>query len=343
MVSFLLTAFAPPPPDPTEMYEVVCRQFASHRTGYFRESIGSGSDPDAVMFNWGLGVVLSAENALARLDPSRKPRLVLVISMAETYWNPQGPVPGFDVNPGPPFPEDRYYDDNAWMAMALVESYEVTGDRHCLELAGKAIDYCLSGLDRSLGGGIYWRENHKESKNTCSNGPTAAACLAVYRHTKEPRLLAAAQDIYAWTKKNLQDPKTHLFWDNMRQDGSVDKTFWSYNTALMIRAAKGLAQATGQSRFGEDAAVMQRAAMAKWLKPAGVIDDETQFAHLLFENLDPGSFDYRQYAATLAASRNNEGLFGTRWGQRAGSKSQMLHQAAAIRALAVAELWSRAK
>lgn len=343
MYSLVLTMIARPQKDPAAIYDQICRVFASSRAGFFRESVGEGSDSGTVMYNWGLGVVLSAENALARLDKSRIPRLKAVVSMAESYWNPTGPVAGFDVNPGPPFPNDRYYDDNAWMAMALVETFEITGDRRCLDLAKRALDYCLSGMDTNLGGGIYWKETNKASKNTCSNGPTAAACLAVYRHTKDPDLVQTARDIYSWTKSHLQDPATGLLWDNVRLDGRFEKTTWSYNTALMIRAAHGLAEATGETQYRSDAKAMQIAAIVKWIKPNGVIDDETQFAHLLFENLEPQSFDYRKCAGVLRESVDSKGLFGTRWGQTAGAKSQMLHQASAIRALATAALWDKSR
>ena len=329
------------PPEPAEVYETICTQFASPRKGYFRESVGGDSNPNTIMYNWGLGVVLSAENALAQLDKKRIPRLKETMKMVESYWNPNGPVAGFDVNPGPPYPNDRYYDDNAWMVMALVETYELTHDPRALELAEKSLVYCLSGLDDKLGGGIYWKETDKASKNTCSNGPTAAACLALYKHTKDPKLIKTAEEIYAWTKKTLQDPDSKLYWDNINLDGKVEKTTWSYNSALMLRAARGLAQTTGKAEYKKDTEELQAASMKKWLKPHGVIDDEVQFAHLLFENLDPAVFDHQAYAKTLLESRSPEGLFGHRWGLKAGEKNLMLHQASAVRALAIAKLWSK--
>jgi hypothetical protein len=77
------------------------------------------------------------------------------------------------------------------------------------------------------------------------------------------------------------------------------------------------------------------------VRPDGVIDDELQFAHLLFENLDPRKFDAAKSIRRLLGSAGTAGLFGTRWGQEAKAKNMMIIQASAIRALAVHELRSR--
>ena len=168
-------------------------------------------------FNWGVGVLISAMSAAAAKDPAWRKDLREYVEATRVYWNPAGPVAGYDVLPMPK-DADRYYDDNAWMVLALVEASEVLADPKLLVYAGEALAYVLSGRDAKLGGGIYWRESPKESKNTCSNGPSAAACLAVYEKTRDPQLLSAAKELYAWTKAHLQDPADRLFWDAQRLD-----------------------------------------------------------------------------------------------------------------------------
>lgn len=303
-------------------------------SGFVREKLGSAQP----VFNWGLGVFLSADNALARLNPARKAVLRRDLAMAERYWNGTG----FDVQPGPNFPNDLYYDDNAWMVLALVESYEILKERHWLDLAGKALAFVLSGRDRALGGGIWWRTADRRTKNTCSNGPSAAACLAVFQHTRDPKLLENARGLYSWTVERLRDPSDALFWDNIARDGTVEPTKWSYNTALMIRAARGLARATGEARYSEDVAAMERAARARWVRPDGRIDDEIQFAHLLFENITLSPAASSRAVESLLAGRDGEGNFGARWGvSHSSGPVMLLHQASAVRALAEAELLGR--
>lgn len=325
-----------------ELWTGLVPRYRIHDSIFLAESVGGDSNPSQPMFNWGIGVTLSAENSLAKLDSSRKSRLTQVLMMCERYWNPQGPVPGFDVLPDKKGDQDRYFDDNAWMVMALVDSYEITRDPRWLKSAEASLTYVLSGEDDKLGGGIYWKEREKTSKNTCSNGPAAAACLAVYRNSKNPQHLAKAQQIYSWTKAKLLAPDG-LYWDNIRLDGSLDKTQWSYNSALMLRTAKELAQITGKSVYCEDAEKLESACIKRWVKADGTIDDELQFAHLLFENLDPKNFDAKGCVSKLLEGRNSAGFFGTRWGKTSEGKHQIIHQASAVRALATYELLRRRK
>jgi predicted alpha-1,6-mannanase (GH76 family) len=182
-----------------------------------------------------------------------------------------------------PKPTDRYYDDNEWMVLALVETYQVLGDQKYLDWAQAALRYAFSGEDLKLGGGIYWRESDKKSKNTCSNAPAAAAALAVYHQTKSSRLLRDAIRIYGWTKRHLQDPQDYLMWDGISLDGTIGKGKWSYNTGLMIRTAADLYMCTKNKAYLEDVKQMQTASAKKWLVN-GRLADEGRFAHLLMES-----------------------------------------------------------
>ena len=306
--------------------------YLNPETGYYQES-NSEKFP---CYNWGVGVTLSALNSVARLDPAGLPRLRAYLEKVDSYWNPQGPVPGYDVQPNKNGDQDRYYDDNAWMVMALVESYEITGNPKWLERAKESLKYVLSGEDEKLGGGIYWKEREKTSKNTCSNGPSAAACLAVFRHTHEQKLLEKAKTLYGWTKKTLQAPDG-LYWDNIQLGGKIDSTKWSYNSALMLRTSKELAAITHEPSYARDAERLEAASLRRWVKPDGTIDDELQFAHLLFENLDPKKIDAKKCIEKLVEGRGPDGFFGTRWGKPSTGKHQLLHQASALRAIAVYE------
>lgn len=308
--------------------------FYNAETGYYREE----STTKDKAFNWTLGVVLSSQNAMAKLDKANIPKLVSTLEKADTYWNPKGPVAGFDVLPGSPPPNDRYYDDNAWMVMSLVESYEITKDSRWLDRAKQALTFVLSGEDAKLGGGIYWREKEKASKNTCSNGPSAAACMAVYAVDAKPELLEKAKSIYQWTKKNLQDPADGLYWDNLSLGGKVEKTKWTYNSALMLRSAKALFAVTKDAAYKSDADLLEKACVARWVKADGSIDDEMPFAHLLFENLDPHSFDAALCINRLKAFANSDGVFPHRWSAEGKPSSKLLVQASALRAIAMTEL-----
>ncbi|HMS54477.1 MAG TPA: glycoside hydrolase family 76 protein [Fimbriimonadaceae bacterium] len=271
-------------------------------------------------FNWGVGVMLSALNSAAKHNPKFRPWLREYADASRVYWN-QG---GYDVLPVPK-PLDRYYDDNAWMALALVETYEVLGDKKYLTWARGALDFALEG--ESKDGGIFWRESDRASRNTRSNAPTAVACLAVSRHTKEKRLVDKARELTLWTRKHLEDPSDGLYWDNLGNDGRIDKTKWTYNTALMIRAIHEL-KLDGLDR-------VMRSSQRHWLRD-GKIADPGRFSHLLLEawvSVEGVRPEYKRALEIVSGARSSNGHYPDHWAKLSVPKNpEILDQASFARA-----------
>lgn len=306
--------------------------------------------PSEPSYTWGVGVLVSALNAAAKVDSRFYGVLEQTIEDTRSYWNPKGPVAGYDVHPMPK-PMDRYYDDNEWMVLALVDSSKITGEQKYLRYAKETFAYVLSGLDSKLGGGVYWRETEKTSKNTCSNGPAAAAALALFDATKDSSYLKAAVDIYGWTKANLRDPDDGLYWDNINLKGRVERTKWSYNTALMLRSATELYRFTKKRGYADDACEMQKASLAKWVDPDGSLRDDGKFVHLLLENwirtfrVVPGAADpteaiQKGLTRLHDLSRDSLGHYGNRWDKTPidgpYSPFKLIDQASAARAFLIA-------
>ncbi|MDR3687889.1 MAG: glycoside hydrolase family 76 protein [Fimbriimonas sp.] len=303
--------------------------------------------PSQPAFTWGVGVMLSALNAASRWDPKLKPLLREYADGTRVYWNSIGPVPGYDVLPCPK-PVDRYYDDNAWMVMALVEASDTLKDRKYLQWAQETLAYVLSGEDDKLGGGIYWRESDKNGKNCCANGPSVAAMLAVYGRTKDAALLDHAEKLYSWTKEHFQDPEDHLFWDGESLSGHVEKYKWSYNTGLMLRSASELARITRKQSYADDASEIASSSVKHWFVPeTGALNDEGKFAHLLMDAWTIFKRDLPDQASLLpdlskpladlhAVGRTESGFYGGRWGRKDDPKEasfELIDQASAVRAL----------
>lgn len=278
-------------------------------------------DKKQAAFNWGVGVMLSALNAAAKHHPKYKPWLAEYTEASHTYWN-QG---GYDVLPAPK-PLDRYYDDNAWMALALCETYEVLGERKYLERARGALDFALSGEAKE--GGIYWRESDKASRNTCSNAPTAAACLALSRHFDGAKLKEKARQLFDWTRKHFEDPADGLFWDSLSNSGRLDKTKWTYNTALMIRTALELSERQLAEKW-------VAASKKRWLLE-GRIADPGRFAHLLLEAwlaANPTDPDAKRALELVAGRRTGSGFYPSHWSKdQVPDNPEILDQAAIARA-----------
>lgn len=283
--------FAPLAPVAISNAEDISR--ASITPGLYHQSFPA--DPKALPyeFMWGNGVQFSALVGATRYNPAKyRPIMDALAKGLERYWDAAAPVPGFDAYFSSPDGDDKYYDDNQWLTLGYAEAYRVTRDPKYLQWARKTHNFALSGLDDKLGGGIYWYQNKKDSKNTCSNAPAAAGALALYELGEKGQLEQARQ-LVEWTQKNLQDPADGLFWDNKKLDGTIEKTKWTYNTALMIRSNLGLWRITGQSKYLQDARKQSDASLKYWIDPAtGGLKDGAKFNHLMSEAL------LETYAAT---------------------------------------------
>ena len=309
--------------------------------------------PDKPAVMWGCGVQLSALAVAVRTDAVWKPRLLDYVAAMDRYWTDHNLtiIGGYDVLPGPKS-LDRYYDDNEWIVIAMAEGYDVTADSALKARAEKAMGFVLSGEDKKLGGGIYWHEQDKKSKNTCSNAPAIVAAMRLFQLTRRQEYLITARRLTLWTSAHLQDTDS-LYWDNIKLDGVIDKTKWSYNTGLMLRANCLLYQETHERSYLEEAQRLAHAAEAHWVKPeTGAIADDGKFAHLLCEAfLSLSDMESDAAAATHWRTmvrcalifvhdqvRDMNGHYGNRWetpATEALMKATLLDQASAARAFLV--------
>lgn len=310
-----------------EALAVIERDLRVPDTPFYAEDWQANPDHQAQpAFMWGAGVQLTALAAAASVEPERHiPSLRSFADALQHYWVVHDGIGGFDVLPGPK-PVDRYYDDNVWIVLGLTETYELTGDDRYLEEAEATFAFVMSGEDDVLGGGIYWHEQGKETKNTCSNAPSVVAALRLYQVTAKPEYLETAERLYAWTNRWLQDPSDGLYWDNVALNGEVDERKYTYNTALMIRANALFHAVTGEASYLGEAQRIARAAEAHWLaeRDEGIaIADGGRFAHMLLEaflavedqDSDPrwSAIAQRTLAFVHAQVRDPHGRYANRW------------------------------
>jgi predicted alpha-1,6-mannanase (GH76 family) len=148
---------------------------------------------------------------------------------------------------------DRYYDDNVWLALDFCELYMLTRKPEYLEKSVKTWQFVLSGWDDKLDGGIYWCEQKKRSKNTCSNAPASVLAFKLYEATCDSSYFIWGLRIYNWTKTNLQDTTDYLYFDNISLTGRVDKRKYTYNSGQMLQSAAMLYKLTGDKAYLEEA------------------------------------------------------------------------------------------
>lgn len=144
---------------------------------------------------------------------------------------------------------DRFYDDNIWIGIDFVDFYSMKKDPDALQQARDIWSFLESGRDDKLGGGIYWCEQRKKSKNACSNAPASVLALKLYQATGEAEFLNRGKALYEWTYTHLRDTADQLYFDNLSVEGKLDKRKYAYNSGQMIQAGVLLYQLTGEERY----------------------------------------------------------------------------------------------
>jgi hypothetical protein len=173
----------------------------------------------------------------------------------ERYWDPRGSAPAYSSDVlGTRLGGDRYYDDNAWVGLALVQLERMRPGSGHLDRAEELFRFAASGWDQRGGpnsGGVFWVEQHhgtgarRHDRNTVSNAPNAELGLHLAELRGAPvgtPGFVGAQDMYEWVlavldaSRESDSSATGLFWDKLRGDGTLDKTLWSYNQGSMVGA-----------------------------------------------------------------------------------------------------------
>jgi len=134
-----------------------------------------------------------------------------------------------------------YYDDMAWLALALERAARVAGvDRpKALE---KLSEQFLNAWVPEDGGGIPWRKQD-QFFNAPANGP-AAIFLARYDR------LRRAQQMSDWIDETLIDPETHLVFDGIK-GGSMVRAQYTYCQGVVLGLETELAARTEDADHAE--------------------------------------------------------------------------------------------
>lgn len=156
---------------------------------------------------------------------------------------------------------NNYYDDMAWLALALERAGRLTGVARPRALHRLADQFLTSWVPED-GGGIPWRKQD-QFFNAPANGP-AAIFLARY----EDRL-RRAQQMADWIDETLIDPETHLVFDGIK-GGSLVRAQYTYCQGVVLGAESELAARTDDPRHAERVRRLV-AAVAEHMAPDGII------------------------------------------------------------------------
>jgi hypothetical protein len=227
------------------------------------------------------------------------------LAALEQYWDPTRDPPAYasDVR-GTRRGGDRYYDDNAWVGLALIQLERLRPGSGHLDRAEELFRFAASGWDRRdvcSPGGVFWVEQgsgagaRNHDRNAVSNAPNAELGL----HLAELRGMPAPKhgsvgpkEMYEWVLTTLDVsrdsdlPATGLFWDKIRSDCTLDKTLWSYNQGSMIGANVLLARVeeSVQAPYLGHAEAIARKAL-NYFGDNGYVRQPPAFNAIFFRNL----------------------------------------------------------
>lgn len=230
--------------------------FDEQHTVTYLASEEQANIPNQFSYLWPYSGTFSAVNALFEATHDKKYKKLLdsrVLPGLEEYFDTQRVPNAYSSYIRTAPASDRFYDDNVWLGIDFTDTYQMTQEQKYLNKAQLIWKFIESGTDSILGGGIYWCEQKKESKNTCSNAPGSVLALKLFKATNDSSYFEKGKKLYEWTQRNLQDSADYLYFDNIRLDGKIGKAKFAYNSGQMMQSAALLYQLTKNPIYLKDA------------------------------------------------------------------------------------------
>ena len=230
--------------------------FDEQHTVTYLASEEQANIPNQFSYLWPYSGTFSAVNALFEATHDKKYKKLLdsrVLPGLEEYFDTQRVPNAYSSYIRTAPASDRFYDDNVWLGIDFTDTYQMTQEPKYLDKAQLIWKFIESGTDSILGGGIYWCEQKKESKNTCSNAPGSVLALKLFKATNDSSYFEKGKKLYEWTQRNLQDPKDHLYFDNIALNKKIGRAKFAYNSGQMMQSAALLYQLTKNPIYLKDA------------------------------------------------------------------------------------------
>ena len=214
-----------------------------------------------------------------------------------------------------------YYDDMAWMALALLRADEVAGV-DTAELVAELWADIRSGWD-DRHGGMVWRRGDTYT-NTPANAPAAILAARLHRRHGDPGDLDWARRILHWQQSTLVDPDSGLVWDGVHpgSDSAPRRELYTYNHGTVVGAEVELFRLTGErshlqrARRTAGAALDRLVDRAAGLLPAEGAGDGGLFKGILVRYLadltvaDPDQDDHVTRRVLASLRRNGSAVAG---------------------------------
>jgi hypothetical protein len=301
---------------------------------------------------WPFSQALAASLDLARAEgggSDEQARVSSMLGALQRYWSTSPPVAGYAELPVEPR-GSRYYDDNSWLGLALLDAAGVLRQPALETKAQAALRFVESGWDTRTQvpcpGGVFFVETRSDTyRAATSTAPAAELAAELFRATRDRADLAFAERAYSWMQRCLRGANG-LYADHIDTDGTVQPTDWSYNQGSMIAAGVQLWRATGRRRYLDDAVATAHRLLAFARTPPA--REPIYLMAIMFDDLRQLDAASDVPGLRAAAQRYADGI----WSHDRNPHSNLvafkrrhfsllLEQAAAVRLYADLALWPR--
>jgi hypothetical protein len=264
-------------------YNALQRYFRVPGTSLYRET-SPWTGGNAYSYLWPFSRALVGTLALAGV-PSRLVGGASYMSAVQDclngltqYWDAAANPPAYDSYVVSAGGGDKFYDDNAWVALALVEHHRMGLDAtgSSLTLADRLFSFAASGWDQLASdphpGGVFWVQqgaglgltNHDRGAGLNAGNAKLGFNLhdltGLAAYSGDGAVVAAAgslgaTNMFNWVNHYLDSTRTGtgLYWNAVRRDGSIDTNFWTYTQGEMIGANVLRYRLTGNSVYLQQA------------------------------------------------------------------------------------------
>ena len=289
-----------------DAYQALQRHFyAADGTGLYHETFPPQQQP-AHSYLWPYSRVLAGTMALAgipsHLIDRRRYRVAVRARLAALarYYDPAAHPAGYDSGALPPAGQggDKYYDDAAWIGLALAQHHQMTGAVRSLHAARHVLQFVYprgwnENPNTTHPGGIFWVQQRvglgvtNHDRTATSNAPNAE--LAYHLAHLYPRHRAAFERagnrMHTWVSRALYNlDGSGLVYDHVRTDGTIDPTLYTYNQGALVAADVARYRLTRDAAWLVRARALAGAALAHF-SPTYYIEHSPAFNAIYFRGL----------------------------------------------------------
>jgi hypothetical protein len=210
-----------------ETLSAIERDFRIANSALYNEDLGN-----AYAYIWPLGIQFHALIAAGKTAQAE----AVANEMHSRYWCNKNNRWGYSATANEC--GTRFYDDNAWIAKALMELYKINNNAIYLNRAREVIAFSMSGENPAPGGGIKFEEN-QNGHCMCATAPTMTANLMIYQATGIQQYLTDGLRLYNWVRANTIN--------------NYGPGYRGYENAVVMQSAILLYRITGTASYLADA------------------------------------------------------------------------------------------